>query len=211
MSTLVNCLKKGKPQIVVAYGTSLTAGGVWVSQLQQALNEAYPGLATVINSGQGDMTSRWGVENLESRVIQKNPDTVFIEFAINDAFLEFKISVAEARGNLENMIDRILKWKPTCEIILMTMNPPIGIHLERGPQIKDYYQLYRIVAKDRNLKLIDHYPNWEHILNSDQDLFDRYVPDGLHPWVEGCHQVITPMILKELGLLEEQGPHPAVP
>jgi len=210
MSALVNGLKEGRAQIVVAYGTSLTAGGAWVTQLQQALDEKYPGLATVLNSGQGDMNSRWGVENLESRVIQKNPDTVFIEFAINDAFLDFKISTEEARVNLETMIDRILKWKPSCEVIPMTMNPPVGIHLERGPRIIDYYQIYRNVAKDRNLLLIDHYPQWEHILDTDRDLFDRYVPDGLHPWVEGCRHVITPMILKELGLIADKGPHAEV-
>ncbi|HDR15321.1 MAG TPA: hypothetical protein ENN79_07560, partial [Desulfobacteraceae bacterium] len=50
-SRLVANLEAGKTQRVVAYGTSLTAGGAWVSQLQQALDANYPGLATVVNSG----------------------------------------------------------------------------------------------------------------------------------------------------------------
>ena len=59
--------------------------------------------------------------------------------------------------------------------------PQIEIHLERRPNINAYYQMYRDVAKERKLLLIDHHPNWIKILESDKELFDRYVPDGIHP------------------------------
>ncbi len=202
-SNFVNNLNAGKQQTLVAYGTSLTAGGAWVGQLQKALDERYPGQATLINSGKGSMWSKWGTDNLDTHVIQKKPDTVLIEFAINDAFLAYKTSVAEARSNLTNMIDRILASKPETEIILMTMNPPIGVHLDRRPMIKDYYQMYRDVAKERKLKLIDHYGNWEPIMEKNRALFDKYVPDGIHPGPEGCTRVITPAILKGLGIKAE--------
>ena len=160
-NTLIAKLKAGKTQTIVTYGTSLTAGGAWVGQLQGALNQEYPGLAKVINRGQGGMWSKWGVEHLEERVIAKKPDAVLLEFAINDAFLEYKTSTQEARTNLVNMIDRILAANSQCQVILMTMNPPIGIHSERRPKVDDYYELYRQVAKERNLLLIDHYLNWK--------------------------------------------------
>jgi lysophospholipase L1-like esterase len=202
-SNFVSNLNAGMQQTLVVYGTSLTAGGAWVGQLQKALNERYPGQATLINSGKGGMWSKWGLDNLDTRVIEKKPDTILIEFAINDAFLEYKTSVAEARINLTNMIDRILASKSETEIILMTMNPPIGVHLDRRPMIKDYYQMYRDVAKERKLKLIDHYGNWESIMEKDRALFDKYVPDGIHPGPEGCTQVITPAILNGLGIKAE--------
>lgn len=198
-SRLVANLKAGKQQIVVTYGTSLTAGGAWVGHLRDGLNKKFPGLATVINSGQGSQWSGWGVSNLETRVIAKKPDTVFIEFAINDAFLEYKTTVEHARSNLEYMIDRILASKPDTEIILMTMNPPYGIHLSRRPKVADYYQMYRDVAKVRKLMLIDNDANWEPI-TKDKALFLKYVPDMIHPGPEGCTQVITPAILKALGI-----------
>jgi len=150
------------------------------------------------------MWSKWGVDNLDKRVIEKNPDTVLIEFAINDAYLPYKTSVEQARSNLENMIDRILKSHPDCEIVLMVMNPPIGVHLERRPKIKDYYRMYRDVARDRKLLLIDHYPKWEKILDQDAELFNKYVPDGIHPGPEGCKMVISPEIAKSLGIATEQ-------
>lgn len=199
-SGLIANLKAGKTQTVVVYGTSLTAGGAWVQQLQQALNQAYPEKAKVINSGKSAMWSKWGVDNLDKLVIEKKPDTVLIEFGINDAFLKYNTSVEQAQKNLENMIERILKSNSQCEIVLMVMNPPIGGHLESRPNIKDYYQMYRDVAKTRKLLLIDHYPNWEKILNSDAALFNKYVPDGIHPNAEGCEMVITPEITKALSI-----------
>ncbi len=203
-SQLVTNLKTGKQQTVVTYGTSLTAGGCWVAQLQQALNANYPSLVTVINSGQGAMWSKWGLDNLDTRVIAKKPDTVLIEFAINDAYLDYRTSVTEARSNLTNMIDRIVSSEPDTEIILMTMNPPIGIHFERRPRIKDYYQMYRDVAKERKLQLIDLDANWEPILEANRDQFVKYIPDGIHPGPEGCAKVIAPTILKALGIHAEQ-------
>lgn len=199
---LVANLKAGKKQVVVTYGTSLTAGGAWVGHLRDALNKDYPGLATVINSGQNSMWSGWGVSNLESRVIAKKPDTVFIEFAMNDAFLEYKTSLAQARSNLVIMIDRILASNPGAEIIVMTMNPPRGVHLSRRPKIADYYQMYRDVARERHLMLIDHDAAWQPVLE-DKARFAKLVPDLIHPSAEGCAQVITPAIFKALGLPKE--------
>ena len=199
-SRLAGHLAAGKAQVVVTYGTSLTAGGAWVGQLQDTLKAKYPGLATVINSGQGGMWSKWGVDNLDARVLKKKPDCVFIEFAINDAFLKYATSVEAARTNLCTMIDRILQSKAETEIVLMTMDPPTGVHLERRPKIEDYYQMYRDVAKERKLRLIDHEPNWKKILDQDKALFSKLVPDGIHPGPEGCSKVITPEILKAMGL-----------
>ena len=199
-STLMKNLKAGKEQVVITYGTSLTAGGAWVKQIQQAFNDSYPGKVKVINSGKGAMWSKWGVDNLDKRVIEKKPDTVLIEFGINDAFLRYETPVEQARKNLENMIERIHASNAECEIVLMVMNPPIGVHLERRPRISEYYQMYRDVAAAKKLLLIDHYPAWEKILNKGESDFRKLVPDGIHPNAEGCKSVITPNILKALGL-----------
>lgn len=199
---LISNLKTGKTQTIVTYGTSLTAGGAWVGLLQGALNRKFPGLAKVVNSGQGAMWSKWGVDNLDKRVIEKKPDAVIIEFAINDAFLEYKTSQEEARRNLENMIDRILKANPECQVILMTMDPPIGVHLERRPKVDEYYEMYRQVAKERKLLLVDHNPNWKKVLEQGETEYKKLVPDGIHPNSLGCQTVILPQLLKSLGIAE---------
>jgi len=202
-SQLVTNLKAGKKQTVVCYGTSLTARGAWVGQMTAELEKQYPGLTTVINSGGSGQWSKWGMENVEKQVVAKNPDTVFIEFAINDSVARFEGSVAIAKANLEGMIARILKGNPDCEIILMTMTPgnkhPEG-HMSYRLNIEDYYAMYRAVAKEKGLMLIDHDPNWKKLQQEDEAQFLKYVPDTIHPNAEGCNQVVTPVILKALGL-----------
>lgn len=193
-SALVQNLDAGRKQHLVTYGTSLTHGGAWVGQLKALLEKKYPGLITVTNSGQSAMWSKWGVDNLDERILKKDPDTVLIEFAINDAFLQYKTTVEAARANLENMIGRILKQHPKCEIILMTMNPPVREHLQRRPKIEEYYQMYRDVAAQHKLRLVDHYVNWKAILDKDPAKFNALVPDGIHPGPKGCETVIVPAL-----------------
>ncbi|OYV05858.1 MAG: hypothetical protein CFE26_09395, partial [Verrucomicrobiales bacterium VVV1] len=202
-SRLVTNLEAGKKQVVVAYGTSLTAGGAWVMQMSAVLNERFPGLVTVVNSGGSGQWSEWGVANLDKRVLMKHPDAVFIEFSINDSVERFKGSVEIARANLETMIGSIRKKNPQCEIVLMTMTPgdsyPEG-HFSHRKDIEAHYEMYRSVARAGNLLLIDHYPNWKALQARDKELFQKYVRDSVHPTVEGCAKMMTPVILSALGI-----------
>ena len=200
---LVANLDANRPQVIVAYGTSLTEGGAWVKQVGAALDSRYPHLATLVNSGGSGMWSDWGVQNLEARVIQKKPDAVFIEFCINDSVERFHCTVEHSRQNLETMIERILKGNPECEIILMTMTPGDGPKPGEKSYRKDigqYNDMYRAVAKKHGLLLIDHYPNWKKLEAKDPNLFHQYVPDTIHPTAAGCSEVVTPVILKALGI-----------
>jgi len=206
-SKLVRNLESGKSQVVVAYGTSLTETGPWVKQVDDILQKRYPGLLKVINTGGSGQWSDWGVKNLDEKVLNKKPDTVFVEFSINDSVDRFEASVETSRSNLNNMIDRILKQNADCEIILMVMNcvNPAAERWAKGrSRLKEFNQAYRDVAKERGFLLIDHYPNWQRILDRDPALFAKYVPDGLHPAAEGCAKVVTPVIIRALGIEDEK-------
>ncbi len=202
-SRLLTRLQAGESQVVVAYGTSLTAVGAWVKQVGKVLETQFPGQVTLINSGGSGMNSNWGVENLEQKVLQKHPDTVFLEFSINDSVARFDLSVEKAKSNLETMIGRILKANPDGEIILMTMTPgnayPEG-HRSHRKNIEAYYEMFREVAKERGFLLIDHYPNWKKLQTEDPEHFNLLVPDTIHPTAAGNAEVVTPMVLKALGL-----------
>lgn len=193
-------LKKGKKQTIVTYGTSLTRGATWPAELQNALDQKYSGLPRVINSGKGAMCSIWGLENLRERVISKNPDVVFIEFSVNDAYLPYKMTLTDCKTNIDTMVERILKENPNCEIILMVMNPMVEVHAEKRPELEKFNDIYRKTAKEKGFLLIDHYPAWLKILNSDRKEFDGLVPDGAHPNAEGCRRIVTPNILKTIEL-----------
>ena len=182
------------------YGTSLCTPkySAWVSQAQTLIEAAFPKLCTVTNSAQAGAASNWGLDNIDARVIALKPDTVLIEFAMNDGYSIYKISIADAQKNLETMIEKVHTALPNCEKILMTMNQPIGRGLEPRPAFSEYSAMYRKVAKERNLKLIDVLLVWEKLFTDDPKKWHLVVPDHVHPTKEGNELVTIPTIVRAL-------------
>ena len=207
-SQLVDNLKAGKDQTVVVYGTSLTAGGEWTKALKSWLETVNPkAKVTFVNSGQSGKNSIVGLEKLDAVVIAKKPDTVLIEFAVNDAGRREGKPVAvtqeQSGKNLNEMIDRIRKALPGTEIIIQTMNPawdaPNGNRSGSiRPELASYYEVYRKVAAERGLKLIDHNKNWEKIRSENEEQFNTYVADGVHPTKDASVKVTFPEVKKAL-------------
>jgi lysophospholipase L1-like esterase len=203
-SAMVSALAAGQPRKMVVYGTSLTAGGAWVGQMSSWLSATYPGSLTVINSGLSGKNSAEGLAQLQAKVLAHQPDTVFLEFAVNDAFLYSdgtpQLSVDQAQANLLAMIDAIRAQNPQAEIILQTMNPvwdsPSGSNQSATlrPNLAAYYEMYRSVAAARGLMLIDHQPAWAALQQGDLATFQSYVPDGVHPAATGWSQVVLPLL-----------------
>jgi acyl-CoA thioesterase-1 len=193
-------LNSGIHQTVVVYGTSLSASpNGWPAMLEKEIDKRYPSLVKVENMAAGAMWSTWGVKNLDERVLSKNPDLVLIEFAINDAFVPYKTSKRVCQLNLEYMIDRILEQNPKCDVVIQIMNMPTGIHFnEHRPDFESYNEVYRQVAKNRNLLLIDHTTYWKPILEKGLPEYLKLVPDGIHPEELAWRTLVTPYILKSL-------------
>ena len=210
-SALIERLEAGQDQTVVVYGTSLTAGGAWVSQLSTSLNESYTGQLTWVNSGLSGKASNSGVANLAEEVLAESPDAVFIEFAMNDAFTAYEpgdidlgITPAQSQANLNSMIDSILGQNPDCEIILQTMNPawdaPNGNQSgSKRPNLATYYQGYRDVAQTRGLAIVDNNTIWEKLRSNQLSAFNSYVSDGVHPNAAGYAHLVTPALRHVLG------------
>ena len=198
----LNNLNSGKNQTIVVYGTSLSASpDGWPSMLEKEIDKRYPSLIKVENMAKGAMWSTWGVQNLDERVLSKNPDLVLIEFAINDAYIPYKTSPNVCRINLEYMIDRILDQNPQCDVVIQIMNMPTGIHFhEHRPDFETYNTVYRKVAKKRKLLLIDHITYWKPILEKGLPEYLKLVPDGIHPAETAWRTLVTPYILKCLKL-----------
>lgn len=193
-------LQSGIHQTIVVYGTSLSANpNGWPAMLEKEIDKRYPSLIKVENMAAGAMWSTWGVQNLDERVLSKKPDLVLIEFAINDAYLPYKTSKKVCQVNLEYMIDRILEQNPKCDVVIQIMNMPTGIHFhEHRPDFESYNEVYRNVAKSRNLLLIDHTIYWKPILEKGLPEYLKLVPDGIHPEELARRTLVTPCILKSL-------------
>ncbi|WP_353125202.1 SGNH/GDSL hydrolase family protein [Parapedobacter pyrenivorans] len=200
-SQLVHNLRHGKPQVLVVYGTSLSAGEggqTWVTCVADELNRRYGNRLSCYNTGKPAMWSTWGVQHLEDSVVNKKPDAVLIEFAINDAFIPYNTSPQLARLNLEYMVERLRLANPACEIILQLMNPPVGQHAADRPKLSTYYEIYLKVAQKYKLRLINHDVYWQDILSAGANTFLRHVPDGIHPSPESARSLIAPFIVRSL-------------
>lgn len=186
----------------VFYGTSLTKDGGWVDVLAAEIRETNPTF-TWVNAAEGGRESRWGRAHFAERVIAEKPDVVFLEFAINDAVARFALSVDEARTNLEAMLDALRTARPQSVPVLQVMNPVIGRpagHDGHRPNLAQHAAMWRTVARHRQIILIDHAPAWASVLARGENEFLRFVPDGLHPSLEGYHQHMLPTLRAELGL-----------
>ena len=210
-SVLIERLEAGQQQKIIVYGTSLTAGGAWVSQLSASLDAAYPGQITWVNAGMSGKASNSGVANLASGVLSAAPDAVFIEFATNDSFMAYSvsdfdhnISPAQSQANLNTMIDAIKAQNADCEIILQTMNPawdaPNGNQSgSKRPNLATYFQGYRDVAAIRELTIVDNHAVWAKLQANQLSLFQSYVADGVHPNAAGYSHLVTAAIRHVLG------------
>jgi len=186
----------------VFYGTSLTRAGGWVEIIGAELVACYPALR-IVNAAESGQHSRWGREHFAARVLVHRPTVVLLEFAINDAVARFALSVADARANLAAMLDTLATEFPRSVAVLQIMNPaidrPAG-HDGHRPHLSAYEQMWRDVARERGLLLVDHAPAWTQLLARGEDEFRRYVPDGLHPNAAGYAAFMLPTLRDALGL-----------
>jgi len=222
-------LKNGENLTVAAIGTSLTSvnWGYWLQPTGDWLDgQGFPGKVTLANRAvcgsaskhePGTPEYRDGMNQLADMLVQDNPDVVFIEFGINDAYLQYKISKQASRANLQSMIDRIRAWAAkqnqgkgkNVEIVVQTMNNCVNAHADQRPELAQYYQGYREIAlANKGVLFIDTYHKWLDLYNSQPDhaTWNCYVPDGIHPNAEGAKGIIVPSVQQALqGQLTKAG------
>ncbi len=221
---ILSRLDQGESLTICAIGTSLTgdyydpdakasAQSAWLSLMGKWLNALHPGKVMLHNEGIGGAASKYtasykrpgsGLDVQLDKALAHNPDVLFIEFAPNDAYEPYGISPRMSRDNLQEMIDRTRAWAKShhknVEIVIQTMINAIGEHAATRPNLEAYYQGYRDVAAANGLLLIDHYPNWVKLYNSESDhaTWNRYMSNSIHPNELGAENVILPEIQRAL-------------
>lgn len=206
-------LEQGDSVTIVSLGTSLTGGQWrWVDVMQEWLDERYPTQVTIENLGVGASASMtvpamegnsyiWNKCGLDRipEAIAAEPDAVFIEFAVNDSYKPYGISVEQSRKNLESMIQSLQRGNEDVEIILQTMNVVIDMPEQNTQastdraELSKYIKMNKQVAKKYNLKLIDHYSNWKKFLKTEgREEYIKLVPDGVHPNLEAYRTILLP-------------------
>lgn len=192
-------LQLGKKQTVVLYGTSLTSGGEWAKAVRTWFDVTYPGLVNVVNSADPGQNSDWGLKNLNARVLNHQPNLVFLEFSYNDASDKFQLPLERGMQNLDAMVEALEGRNPEVTIVLQIMNiawnAPNGNRSESTrPQLEAFNDNYRTYARLHSMMLLDHYPNWRLLKETEPKVFQSYVPDGTHPNAMGSLKVTWPVV-----------------
>jgi len=202
----------GQNKTIVTMGTSLTNTNYsfWVPLFTDWIKSEAPdpGNVTVVNVAISGQASSQAIGSQLSPAKAANPDVVFIEFGMNDAYTPYDISVAQAKANLNYIIDDLETHNPNVDIVLMTMNNTKPG--EPRPNLADYYQNYRDVAQDRGLLLIDHHLNWVDLYNNAPATWTSYGAGGVHPNLLGTEAVIMPQIKLDLGSDQHEPPYVTV-
>lgn len=149
----------------------------------------------LINASRWGANSRWALKHIRSDVLRHRPDVIVIEFAINDADIRHEMSIGESEKNTETMIELAIDDNVDCQIWLMTSHVPSRRHKRLRPNLTDYYDMYKVLAKRNRLGLIDLYRIW-----GPAPPARRYMPDGIHTNSAAAKEVILPAVLSQLVL-----------
>lgn len=200
-SQLVKKLSKGEKQTLVVYGTSITklgSGPLWVSEVGNMLNEKYNNNLTLFNKGGSGRNSQWATQNFNDSVLVNNPNTVIIEFSVNDAVERFDIDPAQSKKNTQWMIDK-LKGQNAEVILLVVSSNPLREAATKRPDLEAYINVYRELAKENKIQLIDFSPVWEKVMKEKgEKSFRNYLSDGVHPTKRGAMEMLAPKVTEAL-------------
>ena len=217
-SAMIQKLENGEKVTIVMLGTSLTGGEWrWVRPFREWMNKDFPGLVTIHNLGVGASASmtvpimkgnrytwkRCGLDRVQE-AIKLKPDTVFIEFAMNDCHTPYGISIEQSKKNLNAMIDIIWKANPKTEVIVQNMNSVMNRPGDKAmpattrKALEAYYDMYEQVARKRGIRLINHFPIWRKLMQENPEEFFRFVTDGIHPTEAGYSKHMIPTMKTSL-------------
>lgn len=168
---------------IACMGDSITAGyGV-------SSGQGYCEILGGDNFGVSSKTTTYGLSILDD-VIATNPETVIVEYGLNDAYAN-QVSLVQFKCNLRKIIKR-LKNEGIQPVILIA-NPSTFTSFNAG--YKAYVRQMRAIAKKCNVPFADSYREFSEW--KVESLTSLYY-DDLHPNAEG-HSLIADLVFEELG------------
>lgn len=191
-------IQEKKPLTIAFLGGSITQASGYRVQFEDWFKKSYPDvLLSTINAGIGGTGSDLGVVRMDSDVLAKNPDLVFVEFAVNDS----QTDSLEIVRSMEGIVRKIRNHSDHVDIcFLYTTNKPQENVILNGDhwrssrimeQIAQYYGIPSVSFDFAVAKLLRDNKLVMHALR-DMDYGEkiRFTEDGTHPGSDG-HAVYT--------------------
>jgi acyl-CoA thioesterase I len=185
LSNTIRKLETGEQLRIIALGDSLTQGWMvrkgFLAFLSEMLKKKYPSSRVeIINRGIPGDTADGGFYRLRGDVLDHDPDLVFIQFGLNDAFSGVPPGRFEAA--VQSIIDGV-RSDTDAEILLITSVPVV---YERMDEIADeFYGRLEAVAGRENLPIARVHRYWMRKVDEGLEFRSLVQSDQVHPTVEG--------------------------
>lgn len=200
MSTLQKSIQKftsGEPIRIIALGDSLTQGWMvrkgYLDFLAEMLEKKYPACdATIINRGIPGDTAEGGLFRLREDVLDGDPDLVFIQFALNDAFMG--VDPGRFRNTIKLIVERT-KADTEAEILLITSVPIM--HDASDDMAERFYAILADIAEEEDVAIAKVHSYWKKKVSEGIDFRGLVQGDMVHPNVEG-YRLMAEAIIESL-------------
>jgi acyl-CoA thioesterase-1 len=182
----INKLAGGMPVTIVALGDSLTQGWMvskgYIDFLEEMLHIKFPASTfRIVNSGIPGDTADSGLYRLRWDVLHHNPDCVFIQYAINDAFSGY--TEQQFKKNIRGIIDKVRETGDV-DIILITSGYVDDEHDNR--LVEGFYRQLEELGEYYGIPVALVHEYWKKKINDGVVPFESLVQhDYVHPTEEG--------------------------
>ena len=201
----INKLISGTPVTIVALGDSLTQGWMvsqgYIDFLVAMLRIKFPeSKFKLVNSGIPGDTADSGLYRLMGDVLYYNPDCVFVQYAINDAFSGF--TEQQFKKNIKGIIEKINE-NTNADVILITSDY-IGDN-DDNRSIERYYQQLTALGEDYHIPVALVHEYWKKKITDGIPLESLVQYDGVHPTEEG-YRLMAEAVMKLFEISEKGQP-----
>jgi len=221
-------LQQNKNINIAYFGGSITEQSGWRVQTLNWFRQTYPQLhIKEINAAIGGTGSEIGVFRMDHDVLSQKPNLIFIEFAVNDSYVESD----EIVRSMEGIVRKTWKQFPECDLCFVyTLMQSLLPELTEGrlyrsaevmERIADHYRIpsifmgFEVVRLEKEGRLvmcepeslIQHVAGCELNLSSPLPVNEKgkivFSPDGIHPYKDTGHRLYTEAILRSLPIIEK--------
>lgn len=183
------------PLVALILGTSLTAGGDWVYELERQLAACRRAGVRVERLAKPGANSAWGAGALQRRLAAGPvPDILIAEFSINDSSLWRGFSLTKSRVHHDDIIATAAR--AGVPLWLATMTPAFGAKAWQRPGQVAYRTLYADLARQHGVGLVAMAADWAALAPQDRKTM---MPDGLHPTDAAMVKLAVPALVRALG------------
>lgn len=156
----------------------------------RSITQKYPyAVVNVIKTSIGGENAEQGAKRFERDVLTKQPDVIFIDYALNDR----AIGLERAKIAWETMIEESIRAK--VKIILLTPTPDITEDItDSNSPLAMFSQLIIKLGKRYHIPVVDSYNAFKNLVMDGVDL-KQYMAQSNHINSKG-HQIVADLIFK---------------